>query len=60
MWIFFTLGLLFAIVSIVIYPLINTGWSSIVAFFSSITSVASVLVITQDAARDGPQKMKQD
>ncbi|KAJ5160162.1 uncharacterized protein N7482_007166 [Penicillium canariense] len=60
MWMFFTLGLLFAIISIVIYPFINTGWSSMVAFFSSIASVASVLVMTQDAARDGPQKEKKD
>ncbi|OOQ91749.1 hypothetical protein PEBR_09359 [Penicillium brasilianum] len=60
MWIFFTLGVAFAILSIAIYPLVNTGWSFMVAFFGSIASVASVLVTTQAAAKDVPHKIKND
>lgn len=60
MWMFFLLGMSFAIIAIVIYPLVNTGWSSMVAFFGSIASVASVLVMTQAAARDVSQKLKND
>jgi uncharacterized membrane protein YhaH (DUF805 family) len=51
MWTFFILGLAFSIISIIIYPLINTGWSSIVSFFGSIASVASVLVMTQATSK---------
>lgn len=36
MWTFFMLGLAFSIISIIIYPLINTGWSSMVSFFGSL------------------------
>lgn len=60
MWIFFTLGVAFAIIAIVIYPFVNTGWSSMVAFFGSIASVASVLVMTQAASKDVPHKIKND
>lgn len=60
MWIFFTLGVAFSFISIVIYPLVNTGWSSMVAFFGSIASVASVLVMTQGAAKRVLQKVKNE
>jgi hypothetical protein len=60
MWMFFTLGLSFAVIAIVIYPLVNTGWSSMVAFFGSIASVASVLIMTQAAAKDVLGKLKND
>lgn len=60
MWIFFTLDMSFAIIAIVIYPPVNTGWSSMVAFFGSIASVASVLLMTQAAAKDVPRKIKDD
>ncbi|EUC42962.1 hypothetical protein COCMIDRAFT_28472 [Bipolaris oryzae ATCC 44560] len=53
MWGFFALGLTFAIVAVIIYPLLNPGWSSMVAFFGSIASVASVLIMTQATAREG-------
>ncbi|XP_014557279.1 hypothetical protein COCVIDRAFT_97476 [Bipolaris victoriae FI3] len=52
MWGFFALGLAFAIVAVIIYPLLNPGWSSMVAFFGSIASVASVLIMTQATARE--------
>jgi predicted ferric reductase len=52
MWTFFALGLTFAIISIIIYPLLNTGWSSMVSFFGSIASAASVLVITQATSKE--------
>jgi len=58
MWLFFTLGLAFAAASISIYPFLNPGWSSIVSFLGSISSVASVLVITQATGKDkGKVKM---
>jgi hypothetical protein len=60
MWMFFSLGMIFAIIAIVIYPLVNAGWSSMVAFFGSVASVASVLVMTQAAAKDVPGKLKND
>lgn len=60
MWIFFSLGVTFAIASIIIYPLLNTGWSSMLAFFGSVASAASVLIMTQAAARNVPRKMKDD
>lgn len=60
MWIFFTLGVTFAIIAIILYPLVNTGWSSMVAFFGSIASVAAVLDMTQAAAKSVPQKIKND
>lgn len=60
MWIFFTLGMAFSFISIVIYPLVNTGWSSMAAFFGSIASVASVLVMTQGAAKRVLQKVKSE
>ncbi|KAJ5449458.1 uncharacterized protein N7458_005907 [Penicillium daleae] len=60
MWMFFALGVAFAAISIIIYPFANTGWSSMVAFFGSIASAASVLVMTQAAAKVVPQKIKKD
>lgn len=45
------LGLAFSIISIIIYPLINTGWSSFVSFFGSIASAASILVMTQATSK---------
>lgn len=63
MWGYFTLGLVFAVISVVLYPLLNPGWSSVVAFLSSIASVASVLIMTQATAREGSNgkvKLKSD
>lgn len=60
MWMFFTLGVTFAAISILIYPFVNTGWSSMVAFFGSIASVASVLVMTQGAAKPALEKVKNE
>ena len=53
MWAFFALGAVFAVMSVVLYPLLNPGWSSMVSFFGSIASVASVLVMTQATVREG-------
>ncbi|EMD86328.1 hypothetical protein COCC4DRAFT_135016 [Bipolaris maydis ATCC 48331] len=61
MWGFFALGLAFAIVAVIIYPLLNPGWSYMVAFFGSIASVASVLIMTQATAREETKaKVKTD
>ncbi|KAJ5895613.1 hypothetical protein N7495_007304 [Penicillium taxi] len=60
MWISFTLGVAFSVLSIIIYPFVNTGWSSMLAFFGSIASAASVLIITQAAGKEIPRKMKED
>jgi hypothetical protein len=62
MWLFFTLGLIFAVTSIVIYPLLNTGWSSMLSFFGSVASAASVLVMTQATKRTANPvaKLKKD
>ncbi|KAF7198650.1 hypothetical protein HII31_00389 [Pseudocercospora fuligena] len=59
-WIFTALGVICAILSIAIYPLCNTGWSSILSFFGSIMSQGAVLVMTQAVARPAPPiKLKQ-
>jgi hypothetical protein len=47
MWMFFTLGLIFAVTAIAIYPFFSTSWSSMLSFFGSVASVASVLVMSQ-------------
>jgi len=61
MWAFFALGLVFAVISVILYPLVNPGWSSMVAFFASIASAASVLIMTQATAREGGRvKVKSD
>jgi membrane associated rhomboid family serine protease len=61
MWVFFILGLASACVAVAIYPLINPGWSSMVSFFGSISSVASVLVMTQAVAKEARHhKIKAD
>ncbi|KAL4723596.1 hypothetical protein ACLX1H_009234 [Fusarium chlamydosporum] len=52
MWLFFGLGLIFATTSVITYTLCNTGWSSMISFFGSVCSVASVLVMTQETARE--------
>ena len=59
MWLFFTLGLALFVVSICIYPFLNTGWSSVLSFLGSICSVASVLIITQATGRN-QGKIKMD
>lgn len=51
MWTFFMFGLAFSAISIIIYPLVNTGWSAMVSFFGSIASAASVLVMTQATSK---------
>ena len=51
MWTFCVMGLLFSVISIIIYPLLNTGWSSMFSFFGSIASAASVLVMTQATSK---------
>lgn len=52
MWMFFTVGMIFAVTAIAIYPFCNTGWSSMVSFFGSVASAASVLVMTQAGRMD--------
>jgi hypothetical protein len=61
MWAFFGLGLAFAVISVILYPLVNPGWSFMVAFFGSIASAAPVLIMTQATAKEGNRvKMKSD
>ena len=61
MWAFFALGLTFVVISIILYPLVNPGWSFMVAFFGSAASAASVLTMTQATAReDNRGKVKSD
>ncbi|KAF1838922.1 hypothetical protein BDW02DRAFT_626744 [Decorospora gaudefroyi] len=52
MWAFFALGLAFAFIAVILYPLVNPGWSFMVAFFASIASAASVLSMTLASARE--------
>lgn len=50
-WAFSAVGFLSAVISVVIYPLTNTSWSSLVAFMGAVASAASVLVLTIATAR---------
>lgn len=49
---FFVVGFGAAVVSIIIYPGYNTGWSSLISFLGSIASASSVLVLTQATVQD--------
>lgn len=61
MWTFSISGLIASVVSIAVYPLLNTGWSSLIAFLESIMSASSVMVVTQASARASVvEKVKQD
>ena len=61
MWILFFSGVVFAVLSIAIYPLYNTGWSSVLSFFGSVASIFSVLAMTQTTAREAfDSKVKKD
>lgn len=51
-WVFSAMGLFSAVLSVVIYPLTNTGWSSAVSFIGTVASAASVLVLTVATARE--------
>ena len=55
MWVWFVVGLLLAGLSVVIYPLCNTGWSSLLALFSSLASFAAALELTQAMAAEKAQ-----
>lgn len=52
MWIWFAAGLAFASLSIVTYPLCNTGWSSLLAFFATIAGFGATLSITVTVGKD--------
>jgi hypothetical protein len=61
MWIFFGLGCAFNALAIINYPFLNAGWSSMFAFFGSVASTASVLIITQSTGKEiGQAKVKKD
>ncbi|EYB26894.1 hypothetical protein SNK04_010283 [Fusarium graminearum] len=61
MWIFLTAGFLCNVASVAIYIQVNTGWSSMLAFFGSIASAAAVLVMTQGTTKpDRKRKLKAD
>lgn len=49
---FFAVGFVAAVVSIIIYPGYNTGWSALISFLGSIASASSVLVLTQATVQD--------
>lgn len=51
-WVFSATELFSAVLSVVIYPLTNTGWSSVVSFVGTVASGASVLVLTVATARE--------
>jgi hypothetical protein len=61
MWTFQALALVFYVLSIGIYPLCNTGWSSALWFLGSVASAGSVIMITQATGKDlRPTKSKQE
>lgn len=49
---FSAMGLFSAVLSVVIYPFTNPGWSSVVSFVGTVASAASVLVLTVATARE--------
>jgi hypothetical protein len=47
MWLFLLTGLAFAVASVSIFTRVNTGWSNLLAFFATCSSIAAVLVAAQ-------------
>ncbi|KAK7977106.1 hypothetical protein PG996_003178 [Apiospora saccharicola] len=47
--VFWGLGFLAAVASVIMYPWVNVGWSSMASFVGSILTAASVAVLTQRA-----------
>ena len=60
MWLWFTAGIVFASVSIAIYPLCNTGWSSLLAFFATLSGFGATLSITMAVGRSPINEMPAD
>ena len=50
MWTFMLMSLVMCGVSVGLYLLVHTGWSSMVAFFASLAGTSAVLVLTQATA----------
>lgn len=46
MWTFFALGLIASVMSVALYPFLNTGWSSLIAFLAFTIPASSILVMT--------------
>lgn len=51
-WMWFGVGLGCAVMSIVIYPLCNPGWSSLLAFCATIAGFGATLSITMAVGKD--------
>lgn len=51
-WMWFAVGLGCAVMSIVIYPLCNPGWSSLLAFCATIAGFGATLSITTAVGKD--------
>ncbi|KAI0012691.1 hypothetical protein F4779DRAFT_567599 [Xylariaceae sp. FL0662B] len=61
-WLFFTAAVLLALLSVILYPYCNTGWSALVAFLSSVASASSTLALTLatvQSVKNGDSSIKQ-
>ncbi|KAK3207537.1 hypothetical protein GRF29_103g1324892 [Pseudopithomyces chartarum] len=56
MWTFMLMSLLMCGVSVGLYLVVQTGWSSMVAFFASVAGTSAVLVVTQATVKIAPEE----
>lgn len=59
-WAFAVLGMLSALVSVIMYPFTNTGWSAVVAFVGTVASATSTLVLAVATASGVGQTCEED
>ena len=56
MWTFMLMSLLMCGVSVGLYLVVQTGWSSMVAFFASVAGTSAVLIVTQATVKIAPEE----
>ena len=49
-WIWFSVGVLCAVVSVTIYPFCNTAWSSLLSFFATVSGFGATLSVAMTVA----------
>jgi uncharacterized membrane protein YczE len=49
-WIWFSVGVVCAVVSVAIYPVCNTAWSSLLSFFAAIAGFGATLSVAMTVA----------
>lgn len=58
-WSFFFAGLGLSVISVIIYPVFNKGWSALTSFLASVMAAASALVLTQGTTQNNHNSRSQ-